>query len=122
MTTEPHHEDLMVWQKAHALSLDIHRCTSGEDFDHLLRDELRNAAVRIVMTIVQGYERDTAAEFAEHLSQALGACAVLRSQLHVAYELKFLSHEDFRRLHRHAVRTAEILQTLHIALKRTRPF
>jgi len=93
-------EDLLVWQKAKALSVAVYRvCATGplaRDFG--LRDQMQRAAVSIMSNIAEGFDRNSRAEFARYLAIAKGSAGELRSHLYVAAELGFVEPEDFQQL------------------------
>jgi len=90
-------EDLIVWQKAHDLSVSIYRLTGREPFcrDYGLRDQIQRAAVSVMSNIAEGFERYSRPEFRQFLSVARGSVAEVRSQLHLARSLKYVTGEDF---------------------------
>lgn len=91
-------EDLIVWQKAHDLAVGIYRVTSREPFcrDFGLRDQIQRAAVSVMSNIAEGFERYSRPEFRQFLSVARGSVAEVRSQLHLARSLKYVTEEDFK--------------------------
>jgi four helix bundle protein len=90
-------EDLIVWQKAHDLAVGIYRLTSREPFcrDFGLRDQIQRAAVSVMSNIAEGFERYSRPEFRHFLSVARGSVAEVRSQLHLARSLKYVTDMDF---------------------------
>jgi len=90
-------EDLIVWQKAHDLAVSIYRLTGREPFcrDYGLRDQIQRAAVSVMSNIAEGFERYSRPEFRQFLSVARGSVAEVRSQLHLARSLKYVTGEDF---------------------------
>ena len=90
-------EDLIVWQKAHDLAVGIYRLTGREPFcrDFGLRDQIQRAAVSVMSNIAEGFERYSRPEFRQFLSVARGSVAEVRSQLHLARSLKYVTGEDF---------------------------
>jgi len=88
-------EDLIAWQKSKRLSLLIYEESSRGDFsrDFALRDQVRRAAVSIMSNIAEGFERYSPKEFQQYLSIARGSAAEVRSQIHIAYALGYLSRE-----------------------------
>ena len=86
-------EDLIVWQKAKELSLAIYQVTTTGLFskDYGLRDQIRRAAISVMSNIAEGFERYSRQEFKQFLSVARGSVAEVRSQLHLAYGLHYIS-------------------------------
>ena len=96
-----HFEDLAVWQKSKRLSLAIYRITADGRFsrDYPLRDQIRRASVSIMSNIAEGFERYSRTEFRHFLSIARGSASEVRSQLHLAHELKYIPDSEFRALY-----------------------
>jgi four helix bundle protein len=91
----------MVWQKAKELSLAIYRLAGKGSFakDFGLRDQIQRAAVSVMSNIAEGFERYSRQEFKQFLSVARGSVAEVRSQLHLARELGYVSDDDFSALY-----------------------
>lgn len=92
--------DLIVWQKAKTLAVDLYRVT--EKFPRVevygLTSQSRRAAISVVSNIAEGQGRLTKGEFAHFLGQARGSLLELETQLVVALELEFIPKEDFDKL------------------------
>ena len=91
-------EELVVWQRAKELSLRVYRVTSTGQLarDLGLRSQIQRAAVSVMSNIAEGFERNSRAEFARFLAIARGSAGEVRSQVYLASELGFISHEDTR--------------------------
>jgi len=94
-------EDLIAWQKAHELALDVYRLTARERFsrDYGLKDQMQRAAVSVMSNVAEGFERYSRPEFRQFLSVARGSVAEVRSQLHLARSLRYISEADFFKTH-----------------------
>jgi four helix bundle protein len=94
-------EDLKVWQKAQDLAVAIYRATDSGRFsrDFGLRDQIRRAAVSVMSNVAEGFDRYSRSEFRQFLSIARGSASEVRSQLHLARALGYLTPEDFDTLH-----------------------
>ena len=110
-------EDLTVWRKSKSLSLDIYRVTGTGAFarDHALRDQIRRAAVSVMSNIAEGFERYSRPEFRRFLSIARGSASEVRSQLHLAHELGYVSPADFTTLYDLCLEISRMLASLHSA-------
>lgn len=88
-------KELIVWQKAVKLSLEIYRLTAAfppsEQFG--LTNQLRRAAVSIASNIAEGYGRSTKGENLQFLGHARGSNCELQTQLFIAGGLSFGSAE-----------------------------
>ena len=90
-------EDLIAWQKARALTVQIYSITGVGSFakDFGLTDQIRRAAVSIGSNIAEGFERGNNKEFLVFLGVAKGSAGEVRSQLHTAYDVSHLSEEQY---------------------------
>lgn len=88
-------EELTVWQEAMRLSSTIYRYTNSSSFsnDYALIDQMRRSAVSVPSNISEGYERDSSKEFIRFLRIAKGSLGELRTQVLLAIEFGYISHE-----------------------------
>jgi len=94
-------EEIIAWQKARDITLQIYRATSNGHFskDYGLRDQIRRASVSIMVNIAEGHGRRTNAEFANFLNLARGSAAEVQSHLHVAVGLSYVSQDEFKQIY-----------------------
>lgn len=88
---------LQVWQKAHALSLCIHRVSTrmrGSQYASL-RSQVFRAAMSIPANIAEGRRQKSEKEFARFLGYALNSSSELEYHLIVARDTKLLPESDF---------------------------
>ncbi len=90
-------EDIIAWQKAKVLSLDIYRVFRNNK-DYSFRDQIQRATISIMNNIAEGFERKGDKEFRHFLYIAKGSCGEVRSMLYFAMEIDYLSKPDFFRL------------------------
>ena len=92
--------DLVAWQRSRILTKEIYAVTGRKEFnnDFSLRDQMRRASVSVMSNIAEGYERASKREFHRFLLIAKGSCAEVRSQLYVAYDVKYIEQETFDKL------------------------
>ena len=90
------YKDLIVWQKAMDLTVEIYRLVKLlPDFEtYALADQMRRAAVSIPSNIAEGQGRKFTKEYVKFLSFARGSQAELETQLQICVRLKYLSDED----------------------------
>lgn len=89
-------EDIIAWQKARGLTLDIYRLFSrNKDFG--FRDQIQRASVSVMNNIAEGFERKTNKELILFLYIAKGSCGEVRSMLYIALELRYITETDFRK-------------------------
>jgi four helix bundle protein len=115
-------EDLVAWQKALDLAVAVYETTRQGPFrtDFGLSGQMQRAAVSIPSNIAEGFERGGRAEFHQFLSTAKGSSGELRSQLHVASRIGYLSSPDFVQLLDRAEEVARIVGGLRSAVQRQR--
>ena len=89
-------EDLIVWQKAHALVLGIYRLTRGfpreEKFG--LTSQLRRAAVSVPGNIAEGFKRRGRTDKARLMNVAEGSLEEARYYLKLAADLGYVSSDS----------------------------
>jgi four helix bundle protein len=75
-------EELLVWQKAKRLCVEVYRVTGAGPFmrDFGLRDQIQRAAVSVMSNIAEGFERNSRAEFARFLAIARGSAGEVRAR------------------------------------------
>jgi four helix bundle protein len=90
-------EDIKAWQLARDLVIDIYRSSDDGRFsrDFGLRDQIRRASVSVMSNIAEGFERGSEKEFQRFLYLAKGSAGEVRSQLYIAFELGYVTQEDF---------------------------
>lgn len=93
-------EDLEVWRRAKDLAVSIYQLTNTGAFarDFGLRDQIRRAAESAMSNVAEGFERYSAAEFQRFLSISRASAGEVRSQLHLARELGYVSEVESTRL------------------------
>ena len=84
--------DLKVWQKAHALVLDVYRLTRGfpQDERFGIVSQLRRAAVSVPTNIAEGSKRDSNPEYARFLNIAQASLAETEYLLMLSRDLGFI--------------------------------
>lgn len=113
-------EELKVWQMAHDLSVAIYRLTKEVEFsrDWGLWDQVQRAAVSVMSNIAEGFERYSRQEFKQFLSIARGSCAEVRSQVHLAKSLGYISESDFSTLYEQCLTLSRSIAGLRSSLDR----
>lgn len=113
-------EDLIAWKKSKTLSLKIYSCTKNDGFrsDFALRDQVRRAVISVMSNIAEGFERYSPKEFQQYLSIARSSVAEVRSQIHLAKELKYLSERDAEEIINLCIEISKILGGLRRSMNR----
>lgn len=96
------YKELLVWKKAHEMTLEIYTATGGFPREELygLTSQLRRSAASIGANIAEGSGRRTTNEICRFLQIARGSASEAEYHLLLARDLQFLGHEDFRTLSR----------------------
>jgi four helix bundle protein len=91
----------------------------GQKFkrDYALRDQIRRAAVSVMPNIAEGFERYSRTEFRHFLAIARGSASEMRSQLHLAHGLAYISDAEFKALYRSCVDLSRMLAALRAKSK-----
>jgi four helix bundle protein len=86
-------QDLIVWQKSHALALDVYRVTARYPKTELygLTSQVRRAATSVPANIAEGFKRASRADKARMLNLAQGSLEELRYFLLLARDLGYES-------------------------------
>jgi four helix bundle protein len=103
--------ELQVWQKAHALTLDVYRATKSFPREELysLTNQIRRAAVSIGANIAEGAAKNSRPEFGRFLQIALGSASELEYHLLLARDLSYLSPESCEHISQQVVETKKML-------------
>jgi len=85
-------EELQIWQKARELVKAIYKLSMTDKFkkDYSLVDQIRRSSVSIMSNIAEGFERGSNTEFIQFLYIAKGSAGEVRTQLYIAYDLKYI--------------------------------
>ena len=92
------YEQLVAWQKSHALFLLVYRLTARwpKEEKYGLTSQARRAAFSVPANIVEGKARYGVPEFRKHVNIALGSLAELKYAFHAARDLGMATPEDFQ--------------------------
>lgn len=93
-------KNLKVWQKSHALALDVYRITARFPREEIygLTSQVRRSATSISANIAEGCCRGSETDFARFLYIAMGSASELECHILLARDLGFLSQVDAERL------------------------
>jgi four helix bundle protein len=91
---------LSVWERSHALTLDLYRATASFPKAELygLTSQMRRASVSIPGNIAEGCGRSGDPEFARFLQIALGSSSELDYYLLLSHDLEYLAKTDHAKL------------------------
>jgi len=109
-----HYRDLIAWQKAKRLALDIYRCTRNFPRDEIygLTSQMRRAAVSVPSNIAEGKGRYSQKELVHFLYLARGSLLELETQLSIARDLDYIDLLAFKTLESETEELGRILNGL----------
>ncbi|MGE5325606.1 MAG: four helix bundle protein [Deltaproteobacteria bacterium] len=90
------HQDLVVWQKAMDLVVEIYRITRAfpKSETYGLSSQLQRAAVSIPSNIAEGQALKQTPAYLRHLAIASGSLAELETQIEIGRRLGYLSADS----------------------------
>ncbi len=92
--------DLIAWKKGHAIILKIYEITKHfpESEKFTLTNQMTRASISITSNIAEGFGRNSAKDKIHFYAISKGSAFELRSQLHIAKDLEYISSETFKNL------------------------
>jgi four helix bundle protein len=110
---------LVVWQKGHALTLDIYRITRDFPGHELygLTSQIRRAAASIPTNVAEGCVKSSDRDFARSAEIALGSASEVEYLLMLALDLSLIDQKTCDSL---STQATEIKRMLAALLKRLR--
>jgi len=113
------YRDLIVWQRAKALAVNVYRATEPFPKAELfgLTSQMRRAGISAVSNIAEGQGRATSGEFIQFLGNARGSVLELNTQAEVAMELGFLTSNVAENLMRDCGEVLLLLNRLMTSLR-----
>ena len=111
--------ELIVWQKAHALTLEIYRITRvfPQDEKFGLVSQLRRSASSIATNIVEGHKRNGRKDFLHFLNLADASLEETKYHLILSRDLDYLTENDFNQLNLKCEEVGRILYGFQKSLK-----
>ncbi|HEY4516978.1 MAG TPA: four helix bundle protein [Candidatus Paceibacterota bacterium] len=90
------HTDLIVWQKAVQLSVEIYKLTDTFPPREMygISNQMRRAAVSIPSNIAEGRNRGTRKDYAHFLHMSYGSAAELETQILISKQLGYTKDES----------------------------
>lgn len=104
-------EDLIAWQRAHALFLEVYRLTRTWPMEERygLTSQTRRAAFSVAANLVEGNAKRGAAEVRKFLDISVGSLAELRYAVRAATDLGYCRPEGLTQFHVLATETGKLL-------------
>lgn len=116
------YRDLLVWQKAHNLTLATYAVTrklpAEERFG--LTAQIRRSCCSIPANLAEGCGRRSDGEMSRFIQIAMGSGAELSYHLPLAKDLEFLTRDDYARLHSELSEVMRMLSSFSQKLREAR--
>ena len=108
------HEELLVWQKAMDLVVEIYSLTKQLPKDELygLVSQIRRAAVSIPSNIAEGYSRNSTREYIHFLHIARGSKAEIETQIKICERLGYISNDQTTVAHNIITEVGKMLNSM----------
>ena len=108
------YKKLLVWQKAHALAIDVDRVAKGirGGANAPLRNQMIRAAMSVAPNIVEGRAQISEKEFLRFLGYALGSAAELDYHLLIARDIAAISEQEYWQAEEPLTEIRKMLHTL----------
>jgi len=108
------HSKLKAFELADEVAVLVYRLTAGfpKEEQYGLTSQIRRAAVSVPSNIVEGYARDSQADYARFITMAFGSLRELRYQLGLSKRLEFLNSQDWSMIEPKIVEAEKILNSL----------
>jgi len=89
------HRDLVVWQKAMEMTVEVYRLTEGFPRSEIygLTGQVRRAAASVPANIAEGHARGTTRDYAHFLSVARGSLMETETFLTLSLRLGYLTED-----------------------------
>ncbi len=110
---------LLVWEKAHQLTLKIYKTTTSFPKDEMygLTSQIRRACASMPANIVEGCGRDSNPELARFLQIAGGCACELEYHLLLGHDLGLIEAENYAQLNHNVVEIKRMLYAFIQKLK-----
>ncbi|MBK9005552.1 MAG: four helix bundle protein [Anaerolineae bacterium] len=115
-------EDIRAWQQARELTNQVYDLTEQVRFskDFRLRDQIQGAAGSIMHNIAEGFDDGSDIEFIRFLKYARRSASEVQSEIYLALDRKYVSAEDFQRVHDMATTTKKSVNAFIAYLRKSK--
>ncbi|QKG78912.1 four helix bundle protein [Tenuifilum thalassicum] len=114
-------EDLLVWQKAHALVLDIYRLTNKFPKDELygLTQQIRNSSRSIAANIAEGYKKYGKLDKLRFYNISQGSLEETRYYIILSKDLGYIEESVYQVLIKQLIDISQLLNAYYNAIKKS---
>jgi four helix bundle protein len=116
-----HWKELIVWKRAHSLTLDLYTITSTfpESERYNLTSQIRRASTSIATNIVEGHDRSTSNDLLRFLYISRGSLEEVRYLILLSKDLNFIDEKRFQLIEKQCSEISIMLNRLIKSLKKT---
>ena len=106
--------NLKVWEKAHAMTLDVYRSTRAFPKEELygLTSQMRRSSASVGANIAEGCCRNGDKDFGRFIQIAAGSAGELEYHVVLAHDLGLLNPDDYQRLSTETIEVKRMLASL----------
>ena len=114
--------NLKVWEKAHAVTLDVYKTSNSFPKSELygLTSQMRRASASMGANIAEGSCRKGDCEFGRFLQIAMGSASELEYHVLLARDLELLQSSEYERLTNGVTEVKRMLASLILTMKKVR--
>lgn len=109
-------EDLQVFQRAYAISLELHRASlkMPKIEQYVLADQMRRASKSVCANIAEGFgrQRASSADFRRFLTMAIGSCDEMQVWVRYASDLGYVDKDITTKWREEYIEIAKMLRGL----------
>lgn len=111
------YKELIVWQKAMSVAVDVYTITKAFPQDELfgMVTQMRRSSVSISSNIAEGSVRGGRKEYVHFLRIALGSCAELESQILLSEKVGLINNTDCTTI---IEQLNEVMKILNVIIKK----
>jgi len=115
------YKDLIVYQKAYKLALEIYQATKEYPKEEIygLVSQMRRSAVSIPCNIAEGYRRGHRKVYVQFLYMAHGSCSELETLIVLSYDLNLMGKDLFENLYHLQEEVSKLLKGLISSLSKS---
>lgn len=113
---------LIVWQRAHELTLMIYKMSENFPKHELfgLTSQMRRSAVSVEANIAEGYALGSGPNYLRHLNISVGSLAETESHIEIAHDLTYLSDLNYEKLNGKTREVGYLLSRLKSSIENNR--
>lgn len=114
-------EDIQAWQEARVLTRMVYEASTKNQFAHdfRLRDQIQGAAGSVMHNIAEGFDAGSDHEFIRFLRYTRRSATEVQSQLYIALDQQYISHEQFRDIYAKATEVKKLINGFIAYLRRS---